>query len=92
MSEHDLRLEEVTPDADADPTYYRLRLYVAGQTLKSLTAIANLKRICETHLGRTIRGRADRPGAEPETGGGGPDIGTPYSRAPAPRAAQAAHW
>jgi circadian clock protein KaiB len=27
-----------------------LRLYVAGQTPKSLTAIANLKRICEEHL------------------------------------------
>jgi circadian clock protein KaiB len=50
VSEHDLRLEEVTSDANADPTYYCLRLYVAGQTVKSLTAIANLKRICETHL------------------------------------------
>lgn len=29
---------------------YNLRLYVAGQTPKSLAAIANLKRICETHL------------------------------------------
>jgi circadian clock protein KaiB len=27
-----------------------LRLYVAGQTLKSITAFANLKRICEEHL------------------------------------------
>lgn len=27
-----------------------LRLYVAGQTPKSLTAIANLKRICDEHL------------------------------------------
>ncbi len=27
-----------------------LRLYVAGQTPKSLTAFANLKRICEEHL------------------------------------------
>jgi circadian clock protein KaiB len=25
-------------------------LYVAGQTTKSLTAIDNLKRVCETHL------------------------------------------
>jgi circadian clock protein KaiB len=32
------------------PEYYNLRLYVAGQTPKSLAAIANLKRICETHL------------------------------------------
>ena len=29
---------------------WRLRLYVAGQTPKSLTAFANLKRICESHL------------------------------------------
>lgn len=29
---------------------YQLRLYVAGQTAKSLTAFANLKRICEEHL------------------------------------------
>jgi circadian clock protein KaiB len=29
---------------------YDLRLYVAGQTPKSLAAIANLRRICETHL------------------------------------------
>ncbi len=27
-----------------------LRLYVAGQTPKSITAFANLKRICEEHL------------------------------------------
>jgi circadian clock protein KaiB len=35
---------------DIDPTKYRLRLYVAGETSKSLTAFANLKRICEEHL------------------------------------------
>jgi circadian clock protein KaiB len=29
---------------------YHLRLYVAGQTPKSLTAIANLKRLCEREL------------------------------------------
>lgn len=29
---------------------FELRLYVAGETVKSLTALANLKRICETHL------------------------------------------
>lgn len=31
------------------PTF-QLRLYVAGQTARSLAAIANLQRICETHL------------------------------------------
>jgi len=30
--------------------FWKLRLYVAGQTPKSLTALANLKRICENHL------------------------------------------
>jgi circadian clock protein KaiB len=29
---------------------YNLRLYVAGQTPKSITALANLKMICEEHL------------------------------------------
>ncbi|WP_284420201.1 MULTISPECIES: circadian clock KaiB family protein [unclassified Bradyrhizobium] len=29
---------------------YNLRLYVAGQTPKSLAALANLKKLCETHL------------------------------------------
>jgi circadian clock protein KaiB len=38
------------PDADADQGYYHLRLYVAGQTTKSLAAMVNLKRVCEEHL------------------------------------------
>jgi len=29
---------------------WRLRLYVAGQTPKSITALANLKRLCDSHL------------------------------------------
>ena len=32
------------------PDSYNLRLYVAGQTPKSIAAIANLKKICEQHL------------------------------------------
>ena len=36
--------------ADADPGHYHLRLYVAGQTVKSVTALANLERVCEQHL------------------------------------------
>jgi circadian clock protein KaiB len=32
------------------PERYDLRLYVAGQTPKSVAAFANLKRICEEHL------------------------------------------
>jgi circadian clock protein KaiB len=30
--------------------FYRLRLYIAGQTPNSVTAIANLKKICEDKL------------------------------------------
>lgn len=43
----------MTPEAAAETLEdgdYNLRLYVAGQTPKSLAAIANLKRICEEHL------------------------------------------
>lgn len=36
--------------APPDSGNYNLRLYVAGQTPKSLAAVANLKRICEEHL------------------------------------------
>ena len=34
---------------------FELRLYVAGQTAKSLAAFANLQRICETHLAGQYR-------------------------------------
>lgn len=34
---------------------YELRLYVAGQSVKSLNAFANLKKICETHLAGKYR-------------------------------------
>ena len=34
---------------------FELRLYVAGQTAKSLAAFTNLKRICETHLAGQYR-------------------------------------
>jgi circadian clock protein KaiB len=36
------------PEENAD--IWKLRLYVAGQTPKSLAAFANLKKICEEHL------------------------------------------
>lgn len=34
---------------------FELRLYVAGQTPKSLAALANLKRICDEHLKQEYR-------------------------------------
>jgi circadian clock protein KaiB len=35
---------------DSAGEVWRLRLYVAGQTPRSLTAFSNLRRICEDHL------------------------------------------
>jgi circadian clock protein KaiB len=35
---------------DADTAKWNLRLYTAGQSPKSLAALANLKRVCEEHL------------------------------------------
>ena len=34
----------------SDEQFWELRLYVAGQTARSMTAFANLKRIAEEHL------------------------------------------
>ncbi len=39
-----------TKAAAEDPETWTLRLYVTGQTPKSVEAFANLKRICEEHL------------------------------------------
>lgn len=44
------RTKRVDPDE-----YYDLRLYVAGQTPKSMAAFANLKQICEVHLAGKYR-------------------------------------
>jgi circadian clock protein KaiB len=37
-------------EVEFDAEYYQLRLYVAGQTAKSLAAVTNLRRVCEDHL------------------------------------------
>jgi circadian clock protein KaiB len=37
------------------PDIWELRLYVAGQTPKALTAFSNLKKICEEHLAGKYR-------------------------------------
>ena len=38
------------PAPPKKPEVYKLRLYVAGQTPKSIRAFANLKVLCEEHL------------------------------------------
>ncbi len=41
---------KMKPSSTPAKPAFELRLYVAGQTVKSVAALANLKRICETHL------------------------------------------
>jgi circadian clock protein KaiB len=43
------KAQQLSPRKAGRPEW-QLRLYVAGQTPKSVTAFANLKRICESHL------------------------------------------
>lgn len=45
-----LKAAKQPPGKAPDTDIWQLRLYVAGQTPKSLTAFANLKKICEEHL------------------------------------------
>jgi circadian clock protein KaiB len=44
-----------TKSPRAAPRPYELRLYVAGQTPKSVIALANLKKICDEHLDSKYR-------------------------------------
>ncbi|MCY0986703.1 circadian clock KaiB family protein [Nannocystis sp. ILAH1] len=48
-SEHEVR------PGSPDPDVWELRLYVAGQTPKSMQALQNLQRICEEHLAGRYR-------------------------------------
>jgi circadian clock protein KaiB len=46
-----LSLQEIKEKNEPVPNeVWQLRLYVAGQTPRSVTAFANLKRLCEDHL------------------------------------------
>jgi circadian clock protein KaiB len=40
----------MTQTATQEEETWELRLYVAGQTTKSITALANLRKYCEEHL------------------------------------------
>ena len=44
------RKRPAQPATNESAAEWKLRLYVAGQTPKSLSAFANLRRICEEHL------------------------------------------
>ena len=49
MSVHEKK-RKVDTEAAAGEEIWELRLYTAGQTPRSLAALANLKRICDEHL------------------------------------------
>jgi len=49
VKQDDVEIQNDTLDPDTQKKW-NLRLYVAGQTPKSRTAFANLKKICEQHL------------------------------------------
>jgi circadian clock protein KaiB len=40
----------LTPDQPEQKAVWEMRLYVAGQTPKSIAAFANLKKFCETYI------------------------------------------
>ena len=48
-------MAEQRQDKPSANSMWELRLYVAGQTEKSVRAFANLKRICEEHLAGQYR-------------------------------------
>jgi circadian clock protein KaiB len=43
-------MDNEAPATQIETDRYHLRLYVAGQTSKSLAAMTNLTRVCEEHL------------------------------------------
>lgn len=45
----------VTANADSPTAEWELRLYIAGQSPRSLAALANLKKLCEQHLAGKYR-------------------------------------
>jgi circadian clock protein KaiB len=54
MEVTETRRGAVLPEAETHGTQI-LRLYIAGQTPRSIAAFANLKRICEQHLAGRYR-------------------------------------
>jgi circadian clock protein KaiB len=65
---------------------FELRLYVAGQTPRSLAALANLRRICEEHLKQKYRIEVVDLVKHPQLGQGDQILAIPtlVRRVPAP--------
>lgn len=76
----------VKPTARKASARWELRLYVAGQTPKSLLAIANLKRLCEAHLAGQYHIEVVNLLEQPQLAAGDQIIATPtlVRRLPAP--------
>lgn len=47
--------KQQSQEPEENSNFWQLRLYVAGQTPKSIAAFANLKKICEEHLSGKYR-------------------------------------
>ena len=50
MKKSPKEVKQEAPSAETAAETWELRLYVAGQSPKSVAAFANLKRLCEEHL------------------------------------------
>ncbi|MEX2123278.1 MAG: circadian clock KaiB family protein [Woeseia sp.] len=51
MKQHDaISGDPVAPQSGRDAERWKFKLYVAGQTPRSVTAIANLKSLCDEHM------------------------------------------
>ena len=50
-----MSVAEKEPQNRIDAEFWDLRLYVAGQTPRSVAAIANLQKLCEEHLAGKYR-------------------------------------
>jgi len=75
------------PNPEDAPKKWELRLYVAGQTQKSVKAFSNLKKFCEEHLPGEyhievidLLVQPQTSGADPENHWGLVKYGTGYGR------------
>jgi KaiB domain. len=78
----------VSRTTEQNGDWWYLRLYVAGQSPRSLHALANLKRLCEEHLAGHYEIEIIDLVQHPSLAGGGDHIlaiPTPVRRLPAPR-------
>lgn len=72
----------------APRTRWNLRLYIAGDTSRSITALTNLQRICDEAPSRPVPRGSGRPAQESATGGGRPDRSRAHPGAPSATAAE----